>query len=95
MKLTIKYGRLYDVHAREFVEALVDWIGHGDHDKTPVKKTKKMYIFLATILTILIFLLYWTIWRPYTFYRFYKNLPNTKAEFVPIVSTFGRSKAYV
>ena len=42
MKLTIKYGRLYDVHAKEFVEALADWIGHGDHDKTPVKKTKKI-----------------------------------------------------
>jgi hypothetical protein len=42
MKLTIKHGRLYDIHAKAFVEALADWFGHGDHHKTQLKKTKKV-----------------------------------------------------
>ena len=42
MKLTIKYGRLYDIHAKAFVEALADWFGHGDHHKTQLKTTKKV-----------------------------------------------------
>ncbi len=42
MKLTIKHGRLYDIHAGAFVEALADWFGHGDHHKIQVRKTKKI-----------------------------------------------------
>jgi len=42
MKLTIKHGRLYDIHGGAFVEAFVDWFGHGDHHKHPVEKTKKV-----------------------------------------------------
>jgi hypothetical protein len=42
MKITIKNGRLYDVTARRFVEALEDWIGHGDHFKKQLPKTKKV-----------------------------------------------------
>ena len=42
MKLTIKHGRLYDIRAKAFVEALADWFGHGDHQKYLVEKTKKV-----------------------------------------------------
>jgi len=42
MKITIKNGKLYDVHARKFVEAFVDWIGHGDHDKKELPTTRKV-----------------------------------------------------
>ena len=44
MKLTIKHGRLYDVHAKKFVEALADWFGHGDHHKTQLKKQRKLHL---------------------------------------------------
>ena len=42
MKVTIKDGKLYDIYSKKFVEALADWIGHGDHDKKTLPKTKKV-----------------------------------------------------
>ncbi len=42
MKITIKNGKLYDLHARKFVQAISDWIGHGNHDKMRLPKTKKV-----------------------------------------------------
>jgi len=42
MKMTIKNGKLYDVDGRKFVEAFTDWIGHGDHYKERLPKTKKV-----------------------------------------------------
>ena len=42
MMLTLKNGRLYDIKEGKFVKAFADWFGHGDHDKQPLPKTKKV-----------------------------------------------------
>ena len=44
MKLTIKHWRLYYIHAKKFVEALVDRFGHGERHKTQVKKQRKLHL---------------------------------------------------
>ena len=42
MKISIKNGKLYDIHARKFVKAFADWTDHGNHDKEQLPKTKKV-----------------------------------------------------
>jgi|GEM_PF-2571665 hypothetical protein len=43
MKLTIKNGKLYDIHSRQFINYTDNWEGHYMHDKLQVTKTTAIH----------------------------------------------------